>query len=154
MADARQAKEVQEFFLFDNRERHQNCARFVNGRRVVLLRSALVPRTVGLISVVLIVQSLTCSPARVATTVTRDSRNTCRRWNAVCGGCSCDMASAVSDAIRTSLGAGPMVQPTGCCRRVGDWSYARSSKRCGACVVLWRCAATKYGGEWILGEIF
>ena len=76
-------------FFCVNRESHQGCARFVNGRRVVLLRSALVPRTVGLTCVVLIVQLLTCSPVRVATTVTRDSRNTCRRWDAV-GGCSCD----------------------------------------------------------------
>ena len=59
-------------------------------------RSALVPKTVGRICVPT-VQLLTCSPARVATTVTRDSRNTCRRWNAAGGGCACDMASALSD---------------------------------------------------------
>ena len=51
----------------------------------------------GLTSLNLIVQLLTCSPARVATTVARDSRNTCRRWKAVGGGCACDRASALSD---------------------------------------------------------
>ena len=50
----------------------------------------------GRICVVAIVWLLTCCPARVAT-VTRDSRNTSRRWNAVGGGCTCDRTFALSD---------------------------------------------------------
>ena len=77
----------------------KSSAKFVNGRRVVLPRSAVVPTAMGRVCVVAIVWLLTCCLARVAATVTRDSRNTCRRWNAVGGGCTCDRTSALSDVF-------------------------------------------------------
>ena len=92
----------------------------------------------GRICVVAIVWLLTCCPARVATTVTRDSRNTCRRLNAVGGGCACDRASALSDV---SAQHWELDQWFSQVRVVDGWAtsrsckartYARSSKRCGA----------------------
>ena len=89
MADARLAKEVAE-----SPKLCQICQR---SSLWCFFRSALVSRTVGLTSLSLIVQLLTCFPAPVATTVTRDSRTACRRWKAVLGGCACDRAFALSD---------------------------------------------------------
>ena len=77
------------------RQSHHRCARFVHGRRVALPRSALVNCGSYFCVRCCSVADL-LSPARVATTVTRDSRITCSRWKAVGGGCARDRASALS----------------------------------------------------------
>ena len=144
MADARLAKEVAE-----SPKLCQICQR---SSLWCFFRSALVSRTVGLTSLSFIVQLLTCFPAPVATTVTRDSRTACRRWKAVGGGCACDRAFALSDV------SAPHWEQDQCFSQRGvvdGWgilgraklgrAHVKARDVARSCVVFWPCAAPKYG---------